>query len=109
MAEVDQPNISKPFDPLVWYLADAAMHGAGWGFGTGYGGYEGYVNGYGMKDRYDNGYGAAAGNGRRSYSGTGNYLGNAYGCGYAFNYDTAIGNGCGNGYGYERLRHALCF
>ena len=61
-------HISDPcFDPLVWYLADAAMHGFDFGGGKGYG--------------YGRGYGKGNGDGRRNgytYGGEGHgyhYLG----------------------------------
>jgi hypothetical protein len=56
----DALRLSNPcFDPLLWYVADAVMHGFGSGNGNGYGNGRGnsYGYGYGFGDAWGHGYG----------------------------------------------------
>ena len=80
------------FDPLLWYVADAAMHGSdlGYGFSTSRG--NGYGYGYGPED---NGYGVTHGGG--------------IGTGYTQCYGFSNGHCYGDGDFYDRGTQAPHF
>jgi hypothetical protein len=92
---------SKLFDPLVWYLSSAAIHGNGYGvgkriphvpdLGNSYG--NGFGFGYAQSKGFGRGYGRHWGHG----------AGSGYGNGFA---GGAYGNGLVS---YTELNHGLLF
>ena len=78
--------VSIFFDPLVWYLADAAMHGTGYGAGK----YIPHIPKMGNSYGFGFGYGLNRGLGR----GYGSLLPCGAGAGYGNNFNgEAYGNG----------------
>jgi hypothetical protein len=84
MEDPTQLRTSKFFDPLIWYLADAAM----WGYG------DSYEHGYADDDDSN---GDGSGYGYALYPGDGCC---GIGCGTSQLYGNIIGCGWGDGDGY---------
>ena len=95
----DTSRLSNPyFDPLVWYVADAVMHGFGYGINPTF--YYGNGSSYTYGHENGNGYG---------YGPSVSWLyGN--GKGYGSFYGNPVGGSRGGGVGYEgRLRRGIHF